>query len=888
MTRYFVARDAQEFTLWTREISETIRACSNPAFLAEIDNVVLNGSESETFGDDTGEEDDISASAQRKLGFGNRLASSIQSAKQKARDFSERRGRASSNDSLENVDDEDSEQTRDRVVSFDNGSEDKDTDLPSKRAVIGKKLSGVGQATKSRFGNVIQSARQKGAEISNRRRRNENESNGSLHGNESPSDTIEDSLAASSDGHPPRRRLQLGNKLGSAIQQAKAGGLTGFRSKLGGTAPGRQDIVEDLSGSNDSSGQETSDVGIQSFWTCDVCTFINRRGDSCEVCGNERRTNMVEILPAESTSLSPATGDLADAAEVERNGMLGTADLAVNEEQRLLRRSTSIEQNSNRRNSRFGFRRPQEETVDDSAFGGNSVALKNVYVSNETPTSEEPQNQMSVPLKRLQGTWNVLVKPTQLHMERKFAPNAENAPTQTNDDCDPTFTGNSDQTTGSLEKRDVVGLEIAAGIPDIPSKSNASELIPSFDVRIFRGASDFGSPEVEKRLTLGDVAHLFTDISETVEGALPQLIDNRCYEDAQKQEQQYTVERLLIYGRILGGLLEDDDRAEVQKYQCEAIEGFLNALLECPLPVNALLSLSETLGISASTVDAPGPFLPASSDTVPTNTTKPLSKERPTAILSLLYACQSELQRIENEKAIEMGRFEKTVKSRKSHNDCSSTSAHQASPERQTTTRVCFDPILPPSLTTTLHDSIHDALMSVMAERDEAHAQLIGANVLHIHSLERERKKNEKLAAEIKMREEVAKIQARQDLNQPNLASFFGGKPDDRMAKMRQEIDLKMEAFHQVHRNHASTEEEMTQLCSQLANEISSKTSHALEVERLKKVKETEVDERRSLQEELKRVKELLAAEERKRTEAEKDARKWKTMYESSTTPGGG
>ena len=179
--------------------------------------------------------------------------------------------------------------------------------------------------------------------------------------------------------------------------------------------------------------------------------------------------------------------------------------------------------------------------------------------------------------------------------------------------------------------------------------------------------------------------------------------------------------------------------------------------------------------------------------------------------------------------------------------------------------------------------------MNTMAERDEAHAQLIGSNVMHLHSLERERKKNEKLELDIKMRQEIARIRLRQDLQQPNIANFFG-KPDDRAEKMRKEIDLKIEAFHTMYSSNSAGEEELTQLTDQLSSEISVKTSHALEIERLKKVRgterKTEATEKEAMKEELRRVKELLAAEEKRSADALKEAQKWKALYENQTSNG--
>jgi hypothetical protein len=886
VTRYFIARNAQEYSLWTREIAETIRSCSDPEVVAEMSDDLINSSETEINRD--GASDDYLGSAsgngRRHRGLGNRLASSIQSAKLRAKEFTDRRGRTISNDSLEDFeDDNENEQARDRVVSFDDWSQGGDQESVSRRAQIGKKLSGVGQATKSRLGSAIQSARQKGADISKRRKWHESESNDLLHGNADTKETFEDSIEASwNDGQAPRRRLQLGSKLGSAIQKAKAGGLTGFRSKLGGISPNQDDTVRDVSMCHNSTeaGNSRTTGNIQSYWSCEACTFVNSLEGSCEMCGTPRKTSLVKSLPLETESNSFEVRIMPN----DPQEAPGNAAEVVPDTQSCDFHGTASIENSNRRNSRFGFRRRQEEATDDSVFGGDSVVLKNVYASNRSPTSDRGPNDATVPLKMLQGKWIVAVGITNAQITTSKPERS---------------TEHLDQRLGSFQKIDEGEMD---GVKaqcleeqkcqqieehnhgnsqngDNPSDSSVSTIIPTFDVRVFRASSLSGPPESTSQLTLGVITNLFTDLSEAVEGALPQLIDSRFYEESHQQEysKQDVVEKVLVFGRILSGMLECDDRNEVRNYQSDLLEGFLNALLECPLPVEALLSLSETLGIAASTVDAPAQTCTIVREKIETNNvlkdcdTEPLSYDRPTTILSLLSACQSELQRIENETAI-----------RKTNKNNDSLSVTKLPP--QLTNGMCFDPILPPSLTNILHDSIHDVLLHVMAERDEAHAQLIGANVMHIHSLERERKKNEKLSAEVQMREELAKIQAKEDLNQPNLAILFGGKPDDRMAKMRKEVDLKIEAFHQVYRSHSSTEEEMTQLCTQLANEIATKTSYALEIERLKDLKRTEADERSALREELKRVKEMLAAEEKHKWEAKKEADQWKAMYESMNT----
>ena len=87
------------------------------------------------------------------------------------------------------------------------------------------------------------------------------------------------------------------------------------------------------------------------------------------------------------------------------------------------------------------------------------------------------------------------------------------------------------------------------------------------------------------------------------------------------------------------------------------------------------------------------------------------------------------------------------------------------------------------------------------------------------------------------------------------------------------EIDKKIESFRKT--INANGDEELMQLCTQLSAEISAKTSHGLEIERLKSVREeekkTEAAERKALEDELKRVKQLLAIEQQKNMALQKE-----------------
>ena len=160
-------------------------------------------------------------------------------------------------------------------------------------------------------------------------------------------------------------------------------------------------------------------------------------------------------------------------------------------------------------------------------------------------------------------------------------------------------------------------------------------------------------------------------------------------------------------------------------------------------------------------------------------------------------------------------------------------------------------------------------MMNTLAERDEAHAHLIGANVMHIHSLEKERKKNERMEIDATLRQRIAKLQLEEDMMHPNIANFFG-RPDDKITRMRNQIFSEIDKVRQLIRSDDG-EAEMAQLCHQLAAEISTKTSYALEIERMKQNEETEkqiqATEKKSMEDELKRLKDLLAKERSKNAE---------------------
>lgn len=330
--------------------------------------------------------------------------------------------------------------------------------------------------------------------------------------------------------------------------------------------------------------------------------------------------------------------------------------------------------------------------------------------------------------------------------------------------------------------------------------------------------------------------------------------------------------------------------------KAEVIEAFLNSVLVCPLPAEALASISEFLGILSSTIyvnaiseqslgvqpktDSEDPLdqscavegagkqvnhkergidadlEKSNSEQKASSRSTELSNHHPGTIFSLLSVFETELLRAQKANLIVSPT--KIAKDNAERKTSKSTSANRPIIKSEV-----YEPLLPPSVADNFHEAMHEALVNVMAERDEAHAQLIAANVLHIHQLEQAKRKNERLRIELKVAEELKEVQ----VQLPNVVQFFGGKFENNAQKERQKaLEEKIEGFERILGK--NQDDEINALCHQLNGEISAKTSHALEIIRLKETREierkNELAEKQALKEELRRVKELLAAERRK------------------------
>lgn len=267
--------------------------------------------------------------------------------------------------------------------------------------------------------------------------------------------------------------------------------------------------------------------------------------------------------------------------------------------------------------------------------------------------------------------------------------------------------------------------------------------------------------------------------------------------------------------------------------------------------------MSEFLGIASSTKEHTSEFVEPTIDQDDNHTIK--DSNRPRRILSFLSVCEMELIRAINSEI---------KSSRPNRTSAMPTIVETIRVPRSRSLQTpidtqLYDPLLPPSVSGLMQQAMHDALICIMAERDQAHAQLIASNVLHAHELEQERRKNEKFKLHQILKDERARLQ------QPNVANFFQNINDERS---RRGLQVKLDEIEKMLA--ASNDSEIIETARQLAEEVSTKTSHALEIVRLKELREIERRnydaETKALKEELRQVKALLAEETAKVEEVEK------------------
>jgi hypothetical protein len=817
ITRYFIASNSQEFSRWIQEISEVIdlfesgdegntsgRGLDDDAIsgVSSLDNDVadLSGHPSEIDGaSEDGESENLGRSRRlgnRISGAKTRLGSALENARQKGKDLSERR-RDTPSDVLEANTQVSSEEQDGGTKNDDSAASESDTYMSNqaenaapldaaeregsvggasagarRRLQLGKALTGMKQVTKNKLGSAIQTARQKGAEATKT---------------------------------PPRP-------------------FAGVRGKLRGHSPGPQAVRDEGTGNRSASSsfdREVGESGPSSYWTCGACTFINTVQtiqQSCEICGakmpvppNDTTDALVttenDVGSGESSGVNfseAAEGFAPNGTDSQpdadsRRARFGAKIGAV---VRSVRQNSMDDNNEDSQDargrgtgtsSRFNFRKRRPGTTsDESLFDDSAMTLKRVHASGSAPSvgaSIAPKT----PLKLLEGNWVVSVKPQRSPVKQ---PTKTSFSTNSLPGIESRGEPKSDGSDGALTHSD------SQDPVETGPRANMTEAMPElefsglFDVRTQRKDSTENQTVVPTVCSLGSLMQLHAAVSESIGGILPQLTHEFKVKPDQEgdpcllEDSFDMVENVLVTGRMLGGFFDEDisqqNLEKTRGYQgkkcitrrssllfricktntwhmlAEIIEWFFNSLLRCPLPVETLMEISDLLGICASTKNVAtgeseiaGPTSDGDTGTEKDALqhdifdskkaeSENLSIERPQQIFGLLSACSTELVRAETSKT-------RDISTAATPTVLPQVLSSENAPAAMNTT--VFEPLLPPSVSNGMQQAMHEALVNVMAERDEAHAQLIASNVLHLHELEQERRKNEKLRIEQELKE---------------------------------------------------------------------------------------------------------------------------------------
>jgi len=310
------------------------------------------------------------------------------------------------------------------------------------------------------------------------------------------------------------------------------------------------------------------------------------------------------------------------------------------------------------------------------------------------------------------------------------------------------------------------------------------------------------------------------------------------------------VDEVMSCGRILRSLIEYDLTYSIRpKFSC-ALKYFFESLLSSPLPFPACNALSNFLDHSFELED----FITNEARNIQP---KDIIQSKDVNLKlefkefnSIISECERQVQ-----ECLKQGTCMQALSSSLSNSFLQKS--------------VRIRPLVHVSPPNILHQSIHETLATVMAERDEAHAQLVAASVLHCHEMEQERKKVTHLRKKLSLLENLSQV------NKSPGAPFFLGLND-----IAEKDVLKKHEKEMVQ----NTDAEILSLCHQLSAEISARTSVELQLIRLKESinieREAEVAQRKSLQKDLNRYKKMLYDAKQMNMKMKRENDQWKKAFE--------
>ena len=347
------------------------------------------------------------------------------------------------------------------------------------RLALGNKLA----SAKSKFGSVLQTAKDKGKEISNRKRTSSSDLDASGRASIGSVDSEHDNNIGEGvviGGSSPGMGKRFGGRLGSAMQSVRQ------------------------------KGREA----------------LERQGSS----------NPSLNAPPSSDTLSPVPEGEAGSG-VNESRLDGTRrkilDIGAAVKRGVKSNLSNTQQNS--------FRTGQSEEIVGPPFGGGAITLKDIRASGRAPHSDESQF-TTEPLKVFDRHWAVLVK---VHQESSMAILEEK---------DENEDSKSIETTSSSNE-EIIGLPIS-----------------KFKIKVFQKDKIDTEPSFETLFGLDDILDLHTKVSEGIERIMPQLLREKFHptlaerqgEEAEMGQDKFDmVEKVMMLGEILGGLLDLEGSPEI-------------------------------------------------------------------------------------------------------------------------------------------------------------------------------------------------------------------------------------------------------------------------------------------------------------------------------------
>jgi hypothetical protein len=241
------------------------------------------------------------------------------------------------------------------------------------------------------------------------------------------------------------------------------------------------------------------------------------------------------------------------------------------------------------RSRRFNFRKRNQANINEPLFESGSVILKNVHASGQAPKVD---NVDPVPLKMFVGRWSVSVsaRPFGKNLGRSSieateqnpgegvvtdSTNAAEAMEPEEDNVEATRPAavvdpKQGKTTAGSHRNAVAGLQ-----------TNDTEVVPfdnqdSFFISVTRVDEPEKGNAVERYCSSGDLLQLHAQISESTESILTQLVHAEARAEVSTSDATNhnspksvwfsmveNVEKAIVVGRILGGLLDYQDNSEI-------------------------------------------------------------------------------------------------------------------------------------------------------------------------------------------------------------------------------------------------------------------------------------------------------------------------------------